>query len=45
MQSPPCPFTVYYDGVDSVMFEEFPSGEALRDLAKENGNGRWKNDF
>lgn len=35
MQSPPCPFTVYYDGVDSVMFEEFPSGEALRDLAKE----------
>ena len=34
MQSPPCPFTVYYDGVDSVMFEEFPSGEALRDLAK-----------
>ncbi len=35
MQSPPCPFTVYYDGVDSVMFEEFPSGEALRHLAKE----------
>ncbi len=35
MQSPPCPFTVYYDGVDSVMFEEFPSGEALRNLAKE----------
>jgi len=34
MQSPPCPFTVYYDGVDSVMFEEFPSGEALRHLAK-----------
>ncbi len=34
MQSPPVPFTVYYDGVDSVMFEEFPSGEALRDLAK-----------
>lgn len=34
MQSPPAPFTVYYDGVDSVMFEEFPSGEALRDLAK-----------
>lgn len=34
MQSPPTPFTVYYDGVDSVMFEEFPSGEALRDLAK-----------
>lgn len=34
MQSPPCPFTVYYDGVDSVMFEEFPSGEALRNLAK-----------
>ncbi len=35
MQSPPCPFTVYYDGVDSVMFEEFPSGESLRHLAKE----------
>lgn len=34
MQTPPCPFTVYYDGVDSVMFEEFPSGEAMRDLAK-----------
>lgn len=34
MQSLPNPFTVYYDGVDSVMFEEFPSGEALRDLAK-----------
>ena len=34
MQSPPAPFTVYYDGVDSVMFEEFPSGVALRDLAK-----------
>jgi N-acyl-D-aspartate/D-glutamate deacylase len=35
MQSPPAPFTVYYDGVDSVMFEEFPSGEAMRHLAKE----------
>jgi len=35
MQSPPCPFTVYYDGVDSVMFEEFPSGQALRHLAKD----------
>ncbi len=35
MQSPPCPFTVYYDGVDSVMFEEFPSGEAMRHLARE----------
>lgn len=34
MQSPPAPFTVYCDGVDSVMFEEFPSGEALRHLAK-----------
>lgn len=34
MQSPPAPFTVYYDGVDSVMFEEFPSGEAMRHLAK-----------
>lgn len=34
MQSPPMPFTVYYNGVDSVMFEEFPSGEALRHLAK-----------
>ncbi len=35
MQAPPAPFTVYYDGVDSVMFEEFPSGEALRHLARE----------
>ena len=34
MQSLPVPFTVYYDGVDSVMFEEFPSGEAMRHLAK-----------
>ena len=34
MQTPPCPFTVYYDGVDSVMFEEFPAGEAMRHLAK-----------
>ncbi|MEO0895168.1 MAG: amidohydrolase family protein [Bacteroidota bacterium] len=34
MQYPPVPFTVYYDGVDSVMFEEFPSGEAMRHLAK-----------
>jgi len=34
MQSPPAPFTVYYNGVDSVMFEEFPSGEAIRNLAK-----------
>ena len=34
MQSLPCAFTVYYDGVDSVMFEEFPSGQALRHLAK-----------
>lgn len=34
MQSPPGPFTVYYDGVDSVMFEEFPAGQAMRHLAK-----------
>lgn len=34
MQAPPAPFIVYYDGVDSVMFEEFPSGEAIRHLAK-----------
>ncbi len=34
MQSTPVPFKVYYDGVDSVMFEEFPSGEAMRHLAK-----------
>lgn len=34
MQTPPCPFTVYYDGVDSVMFEEFPAGQAMRHLAK-----------
>lgn len=35
MQTPPCPFTVYYDGWDSIMFEEFPSGEAIRHLAKD----------
>lgn len=35
VQSPPGPFTVYYDGVDSVMFEEFPAGQAMRHLAKQ----------
>jgi N-acyl-D-aspartate/D-glutamate deacylase len=32
-QSPPVPFDVYYDGMDSVLFEEFPAGQAVRDLA------------
>jgi N-acyl-D-aspartate/D-glutamate deacylase len=32
-QSPPVPFDLYYDGMDSVLFEEFPTGEAIRDLA------------
>jgi len=32
-QSPPTPFDVYYDGMDSVLFEEFPAGQAVRHLA------------
>lgn len=36
-QSPPVPFDVYYDGMDSVLFEEFPAGQAVRDLAYDLG--------
>jgi N-acyl-D-aspartate/D-glutamate deacylase len=32
-QTPPCPFDLFFDGMDSVIFEEFPAGEAIRDLA------------
>jgi N-acyl-D-aspartate/D-glutamate deacylase len=34
-QTPPCPFDLFYDGMDSVLFEEFPAGEAVRDLARD----------
>ncbi|MBK8260562.1 MAG: amidohydrolase family protein [Nannocystis sp.] len=34
-QSPPVPFDLYYDGMDSVLFEEFPAGQAIRDLARD----------
>jgi N-acyl-D-aspartate/D-glutamate deacylase len=34
-QTPPCPFDLYFDGMDSVVFEEFPAGEKIRDLAKD----------
>lgn len=34
-QSPPAPFDVYYDGMDSVLFEEFPTGQAVRHLARD----------
>ncbi len=34
-QSPPVPFDVYYDGMDSVLFEEFPTGQIVRDLARD----------
>ncbi|MCA9719571.1 MAG: N-acyl-D-glutamate amidohydrolase [Myxococcales bacterium] len=34
-QSPPVPFDLYYDGMDSVLFEEFPAGQAVRDLARD----------
>ncbi len=34
-QSPPVPFDVYYDGMDSVLFEEFPAGQAVRHLAND----------
>jgi N-acyl-D-aspartate/D-glutamate deacylase len=34
-QSPPVPFDVYYDGMDSVLFEEFPTGQVVRDLARD----------
>lgn len=37
-QSPPVPFDLYYDGMDSVLFEEFPAGEAIRDLAKDRSS-------
>ena len=35
MQTPPFPFTVYYDGVDSVMFEEFNNYPRLVNRANE----------
>ena len=34
-QTPPVPFDVFYDGMDSVLFEEFPAGQAVRHLAKD----------
>lgn len=34
-QSPPVPFDLYYDGWDSVLFEEFPAGQAIRDAARD----------
>lgn len=34
-QSIPVPFELYYDGMDSVLFEEFPAGQAIRHLAKD----------
>lgn len=34
-QSPPVPFDLYYDGMDSVLFEEFPTGQAIRHLGKD----------
>lgn len=36
-QSPPVPFDLYYDGWDSVLFEEFPAGQKIRDAAREKG--------
>lgn len=36
-QSPPVPFEVYYDGMDSVLFEEFPTGQAIRHLMRDPG--------
>ncbi|MEZ4236188.1 MAG: amidohydrolase family protein [Myxococcota bacterium] len=39
-QSPPVPFDLYYDGMDSVLFEEFPTGQAVRDLARDLGRRR-----
>lgn len=34
-QSPPVPFDLYYDGWDSVLFEEFRAGQKIRDAAKD----------
>ncbi|MFZ5630984.1 MAG: N-acyl-D-amino-acid deacylase family protein [Spirochaetota bacterium] len=34
-QSPPVPFDLYYDGWDSVLFEEFFAGQKIRDAAKD----------
>lgn len=34
-QALPVPFDLWYDGMDSVLFEEFPAGEAIRDLARD----------
>lgn len=36
-QSPPVPFDLYYDGWDSVLFEEFPAGQKIRDAARDLG--------
>ncbi len=36
-QSPPVPFDLYYDGWDSVLFEEFRAGQKIRDAAKDAG--------
>lgn len=36
-QSPPVPFNLYYDGWDSVLFEEFPAGQQIRDAARDKG--------
>lgn len=35
-QSPPVPFDLYYDGMDSVLFEEFPTGQAIRNLMRDH---------
>jgi len=34
-QSPPVPFDLYYDGMESVLFEEFPTGAAIRHRMKD----------
>ncbi len=34
-QALPVPFELFYDGMDSVLFEEFPAGQAIRDLARD----------
>ncbi len=39
-QALPVPFELFYDGMDSVLFEEFPTGQAIRDLAKDPSKRR-----
>lgn len=34
-QALPVPFELFYDGMDSVLFEEFPAGQVIRDLARD----------